>query len=241
LYLSLKNCFGPFNGGKLEKLKLVKPEHRTLKDLVAASLRKAILYGDIKSGQQLKQENIASQMGISRMPVREALSQLENEGLIKNIPYKGCTVSTFTADDITEIYQIRKVLESYATELATINITPADIEKLEDLMAKLKDCIENDDIDSYAAYDLHFHNTIFEKAANKRLFQIIKTIWKSFPMYLAYSIPQRIKRSFEEQSLILDAIREGNSRKAAQLAGKQIETVYQEMKPHFEAASKRDV
>ena len=238
LYLSLKNCVGLLIGDKLEKLKLFKPEHRTLKDLVAASLRKAILYGDIKPGQQLKQDNIASQMGISRMPVREALSQLESEGLIKNISYKGCTVSTFTADDIKEIYQIRKVLESYATELATIYMTPADIEKLEDLMAELKDCIENKDIDSYEAWDLQFHSTIFEKSANKRLYQYIKAIWKSFPMYLAYSIPQRIRRSFEEQSGILDAIREGDSKKAAQLAGKQIETVYEEMKPYFEETSK---
>jgi len=221
----------------LETLKLVKPEHRTLKDLVAASLRKAILYGDIKPGQQLKQENIASQLGISRMPVREALSQLENEGLIKNIPYKGCTVSTFTADDIKEIYQIRKVLESFATELATLNMTRSDIEKLEDLMAKLKDCMENDDIDSYAAWDQQFHATIFEKSANRRLYQFIKTIWQSFPMYLAYSIPQRIRRSFEEQSRILEAIREGDAGKAAGLAGRQIETVYEEMKPHFESAS----
>ena len=221
----------------MENLKLLKPEHSTLKDLVAATLRKAILYGDIKPGQQLKQENIASQLGISRMPVREAMSQLENEGLIKNIPYKGCTVSTFTADDIKEIYQIRKVLEGYATELAAMNMTPADIEKLEDLMVKLKDCIEDNDIDSYATWDQQFHNTIFEKSANKRLYQFIQTIWKSFPMYLAYSIPQRIRRSFEEQSRILDAIREGDSRKAAQLAGQQIETVYKEMKPHFEATS----
>jgi DNA-binding GntR family transcriptional regulator len=230
-----------FAGGGLETLKLVKPEHRTLKDLVAASLRKAILYGDIKPGQQLKQETIASQLGISRMPVREALSQLENEGLIKNIPYKGCTVCTFTAADIKEIYQIRKVLESYATELATQNMAPDDIAKLEDLMLKLKNCIENDDIDSYAAWDQQFHNTIFEKSANHRLYNFIKTIWQSFPMYLAYSIPKRISRSFEEQSRILEAIREGNAAKAAQLAGRQIETVYEEMKPHFEAASKRGV
>ncbi|HEA68569.1 MAG TPA: GntR family transcriptional regulator [Desulfobacterales bacterium] len=223
------------------KLKLVKPEHETLKDLVVATLRKAILYGDIKPGEQLKQEDIAGQLGISRMPVREALSQLENEGLIKNIPYKGCTVKTFTSKDIKEIYQIRKVLESYATGLATTNMTPEDIEKLEELMAKLKNCIESDDIDAYADCDLQFHHMIFEKSTNKRLNQFIKTIWKSFPMYLAYSIPQRIKRSFEEQSRILDAIREGDSKKASRLAGKQIETVYEEMKPHFEKTLKSDI
>jgi len=219
----------------LEDLKPIKPEHSTLKDRVAATLRKAILYGGIKPGQQLKQENIASQLGISRMPVREALTQLENEGLIKNIPYKGCTVCTFTAEDIKEIYQVRKVLEGYATELATLNMTAADIAKLEDLMAQLKQCIDDDDIDSYAAWDQQFHNTIFEKAANKRLYQIIQNIWKSFPMYLAYSIPQRIRRSYEEQSRILDAIRSGDSGKAAQLASQQIEAVYEEMKPYFQA------
>jgi DNA-binding GntR family transcriptional regulator len=224
----------------LETLKLVKPEHRTLKDLVVASLRSAILYGDIKPGQQLKQEDIATQLGISRMPVREALSQLENEGLIKNIPYKGCTVSTFSADDIREIYQIRKLLESYATELATVNMTPADIDKLEAVMAKLKDCLAENDIDSYSEWDHQFHDIIFKKSANRRLYQMIKTTWQSFPMYLAYSIPQRIRRSFEEQSRILEAIREGDAGKAARLAGRQIETVYEEMKPHFAEASKSE-
>jgi DNA-binding GntR family transcriptional regulator len=221
----------------LEKLKLERPEHKTLKETVVVSLRKAILYGDIKPGEQLKQEQIAKHLGISRMPVREALSQLESEGLIQNIPYKGCVVNRFTSEDIREIYQIRKVLESYANELAAKNMTDEDIERLEALMAKMKACVEAHDIESYASFDREFHQAIFENSQNKRLKQIIVTIWKSFPLYLAYSIPRRIQRSFDEQSRIVEAIRRHDPKGAARLARVQIETVYKEMVPHFQKFS----
>lgn len=218
----------------MEVLKLEKPDHKTLKDLVVATLRKAILYGDLRPGQQLKQEQIARQLNISRMPVREALSQLESEGLIKSIPYRGCEVAEFTAADIKEIYQIRNLIEGFATELATENMTVVDIEKLDNLMEEMERCLETKDIDAYALSDKEFHQTIFEKCGNRRLTQLIENIWKSFPMYLAYSIPDRIQRSFREQRGILEAVRKGDSKEAGRLARKQIDTVYKEMLPHFE-------
>lgn len=218
----------------MEKLKLEKLNHTTLKDSVVATLRKAILYGDLKPGQQLKQDQIAKELNISRMPVREALSNLENEGLIINLPYKGSVVAKFMAEDIREIYQIRKLIEGFAAELATKNMTGDDIEKLEILMKQMKSCLKTKKNDLYASLDKDFHRIIFEKCGNKRLIQLINAIWGSFPMYLAYSIPGRIERSFKEQTDTLEAIRKADPKLAARFTQKQIEIVYEEMVPHFE-------
>ena len=218
----------------MEELKLEIPKHRTVKDLVIATLRNAILYGELKPGQQLKQDQIAKELNISRMPVREALSHLESEGLIVKHPYRGSVVAKFTAEDIREIYEIRKLVEGLASELATKNMTDDDIEKLENLMYRMEGCLKTKDIDFYALLDKDFHQTIFEKCGNKRLIQLINGIWKSFPMYLAYSIPDRIERSFREQTAIVEAIRNGDSEQTEHLCRKQIDTVYKEMIPHFE-------
>ncbi|MEW6262443.1 MAG: GntR family transcriptional regulator [Thermodesulfobacteriota bacterium] len=207
--------------------------HRTLRDQVAATLRQAILKKELKPGQPLIQEELAKELNISRMPVREALMLLQNEGLIVNSPHKGAVVARFTREDIREIYQIRRLLEGYATTLAARNMTPADLAELDQLMDEMGRCLESTDHQGYAGFDQRFHQVIFRCSGNKRLVKMITGLWNSFPMYLAYSIQGRIARSHKEQTLIVEALRRGDADRAAEFCRRQIETVYQEMEPHF--------
>jgi DNA-binding GntR family transcriptional regulator len=167
------------------------------------------------------------------MPVREALRLLESEGLIINSPYKGAVVGRFTVDDIREIYQIRKLLEAHAAELAAQCITLAGISELERLIAGMKEQLDLADPEGYAELDRKFHRIIIESTGNRRLVKLIESIWKSFPLYLAYSIPGRIERSYEEQTRIVEAIRARDATRASALCCDQIETVYREMIPYF--------
>ena len=215
-------------------MKLADIQHTTLKDQVVRSLRKAILYGDIKPGQQITQQEIAEKLNISRMPVREAFAQLETEGLIKNVPYKGSIVAKLTKEDIREIYEMRNLTEGFAAELAIKNMKEDDIKDLENILNNMHQCLKREDVDSYVAFDRTFHYFIFEKSGNRRLIRLIKNIWESFPMYIAYSMPKRIEKSFQEHDGMLKAIMKKDSKTTAYLVRKQIDTVYAEMVPHFE-------
>lgn len=215
-------------------IKLETIEHRTLKDVVAATLRKAILEGKLEPGQPLVQDQIAKELNISRMPVREALNLLESEGLIVNLPYRGSVVARFTAQDIREIYKVRELLEVYATRQAARNITPNALDELSDLMNQMAECLKGGDQEKYASLDRRYHQLIFESSGNNRLVQLINQIWKGFPLYLAYSIPGRIERSHAEQTKVLDAIRQGDAEMAAHYSREQIKAIFKEMEPHFE-------
>ena len=204
-----------------------------LKNRVAAVLRKAILEGVLKPGQALTQDHLAKELNISRMPVREALTLLESDGLVVNLPYKGAVVAEFTARDIREIYQIRFVIEPFATQLAAQNIGPGELAELDRLMAAMGESLANSDQDGYAELDKRFHSLIFNASGNRRLVQLIENTWKSFPMYLAYSIPGRLQRSHQEQTRIVEALRAGDGQAASARCLEQIEAVFKEMEPHF--------
>lgn len=217
----------------LQERELETIHHSTVKDKVVAALRKAILCGELRSGQPLIQDQIAKVLNVSRMPVREALRQLESEGLIINSPYRGSVVARFTFDDIREIYQIRKLLEGHATASAAQCITPAGISELERLLTGMKERLDHADPEGYAELDRMFHRMIIESTGNRRLVKLIESIWKSFPLYIAYSIPGRIERSYEEQTKIVEAIRAGDADRASALCCDQIEAVYKEILPYF--------
>lgn len=101
--------------------------HRTTPDAVADVLRKAILQGVLEGGQPLKQDDLASRFGVSRVPVREALRQLEAEGLVVLQPHRGAVVASLTPKEVAEIYEIRFVLEPQALRWAWPHLTPEDL------------------------------------------------------------------------------------------------------------------
>src|SRR4051812_22638778 len=111
---------------------LVLPELKNFKTtptLVAEALRNGILKGIIKAGQVLRQEDLAERLGVSRIPVREAFRQLEAEGLIKIYPHRGAVVSSLSALEVQELFEIRVPLETTALRLAIPNLTALDLQK----------------------------------------------------------------------------------------------------------------
>jgi DNA-binding GntR family transcriptional regulator len=211
--------------------------HATIKDQVSASLRKAILDGKLKPGEPLIQDQIAKELNVSRMPVREAFRALEIEGLVTTSPFKGTVVTVHSADDIREIYQIRMLLEGFAAEQAVPKMTPEHVSEFDRLLDGMKRRLAASDHKGYAEYDRAFHRLIAENSGNRRLVKLIESTWRSFAPYIAYSIPGRIERSYNEHSRILQAIRRGKADVAARLCREQIETVYREMAPYFKGHS----
>ena len=212
----------------------------TIKDQVVVELRKAILNGKLKPGQALVQDDIARELNVSRMPVREALKMLEGEGLVTTTSFKGSVVTKFSAQDIREIYQVRMLMEGYAAEQASLNRSDKQIAKFEELLATMNRLHSVKDYKEYQDVDYAFHHLIAESSGNRRLIKLIEINWRSFIPYIAHSIPGRIEKSISEHTRIVEAIRARDAAEASRLCREQIETVYNEIVPYFKEIIKED-
>ena len=110
--------------------------YRSLSDVAFLRLRDAIIDGRLKPGQWLRQEALARELGMSQMPVREALRRLVIEGLAERIAYRGVRVVEFTAADVADMFTVRLVLESLAVRFATPAIAAPEIQRLKDLLRR---------------------------------------------------------------------------------------------------------
>jgi DNA-binding GntR family transcriptional regulator len=151
---------------------------RTLRQSVTEAIRQVILQGDLLPGAQINQAQIAERLGVSRGPVREALGQLEEEGLIKNVPYKGTYVTEITGEYIRELYGIRRVIEVFAVEQACVRATGADLADLESVLEGMYIAAEARDLVRMGTLDIQFHYAIIRSARHSMLLQI----WKSIEM-----------------------------------------------------------
>lgn len=111
--------------------------YRTVEEMVVSAVREAILSGVFAPGEKLPQEALAQSLGVSRIPVRAALRQLEVEGLASFSPHRGATVRELSPGDVSEIYELRIVLESFALESTIKSITPEEIDEMEAMADEL--------------------------------------------------------------------------------------------------------
>ena len=116
----------------------VATEYRTLQNIVTDNLRSAILSGQLGPGDRLQHDDIARQLGVSRMPVREALRVLHSEGLVELRPHRGAVVVDLRPEEVAEIFEIRAMLEARAAELAAPNVTHATIERMREILAEME-------------------------------------------------------------------------------------------------------
>ena len=195
---------------------------RTLRAEIVDMLRDAIVSGRLKPGEHLKESIIAEQMSVSRIPVREAFRQLEQEGLIFSIPNQGSFVKVFNEKDIREIFTLRGALESLACELVLSDGTlePEDLEHLEGYIEQQRKAIDARDFDRLTALDMDFHEFICRKSESERL---LKT-WRSPHAQIEVLFHQRfrtydwIPQTVEiDHSAILEALRRGDLQRIAQV------------------------
>ncbi len=147
----------------------MKIEPRNMDDEILYRMREAIVSGKIEPGAHLNETDIAKQMQVSRIPVREALRKLEQEGLIIRLPNKGCFVITFTEQDIKEVFSLRASLESMAFQWAIPKMKSQDIQALKELIEQQEQAIQRKDYDELARLDMRFHEYICIKAEHSRL------------------------------------------------------------------------
>jgi DNA-binding GntR family transcriptional regulator len=190
--------------------------HRdTSLEMTAEFLRNQILNGVYKPGMQLKQSVIANQLGVSQGPTREALIQLEGEGLIEKIPYRGMFVRILSEKDVEEIYQLRGALEILAIRVCLDKLTlPDNLDKLGKMYDAIIQAESSTDYNQAVLADLNFHRFMVELSGNMRLLDI----WDSLLAQCRYLL-QRLYE-FQNQTrgeslgknhdIVINAIRTGD-------------------------------
>lgn len=193
---------------------------KSIREVVLQELRTAIFTGDIKPGDRLVENNIATAMGVSRTPVREALRQLESEGLAINIPRKGTVVKGICIEDAIEIYDIREVLEGLVVRGACLHISRIEIRELKEIIEDMKNLIENNEEKEYVEVHSRFNRIILDACHNKRLIAQMEYIYEYLQSLRKVSLmtKERKLEALKEHIEIVDAIEVGNEELAEERA-----------------------
>jgi DNA-binding GntR family transcriptional regulator len=188
--------------------------HKQLRHVVADQLRTAILEGYYKPGAWLRQEHLAQELGVSQMPVREALKELAAEGLIEHVPYRGVRVIEFSPDDIEDLYAHRAFLEGNAARFAAQRITPKEIAELRQLQEQMENNLAPEQLASYRDLNRRFHQVIFSAARRGYLLRTLTQMWAAFPTMLVGNfavtaespLPGRDMNDTVEHHALIDAL-----------------------------------
>ena len=160
-----------------------KEKKLTLRERATRQLRQVIVSGKLKPGERLIEQDISEMMGISRLPIREALSILEKEGLVTVEPYKGAFVSCFSQEEIDELYSIRELLELHALQLAMQKDLTSLVSELRTVTQKMTEVYEKAGCD-FHIFDFSFHETICKKSGNRTLFNLWSELAVRIQTYL---------------------------------------------------------
>ena len=202
----------------LTKLNL--DNYKPLRDVVFENLRSAILEGKLKSGQRLMEVQLAEQLGVSRTPVREAIRKLELEGLVVMLPRKGAYVANISVKDLMDVLEIRASLEGLGASLAAERRNDEDIKNLEELEVEFEEAVRTQNIDMLLKKDIEFHECIFKSTNNKKLHQLINSLWEQVYRFRVTYISDydSTVNIIEEHKMILDAIKRRDSKLAKKYA-----------------------
>ncbi len=188
-------------------LKLIQPVSK--RDQVVASFKEAILSGLIQPGEAIVESKVAQQLGAGIPLVREALIELEHQGYVQKVPYKGTTVTKLAQRDVEKIFRLRVELESLAIEWARENVTPADIEDLRNITIKMREGAEALNLDQFYQNDLAFHRKLWEMSGNDYLVDCLERIVA--PLFAFFLMKDRREResylfSAEQHEKIVEAL-----------------------------------
>lgn len=202
------------------------PQVVSLADYAMEYLATAIVSGELPPGQQIKEEEIASRLGISRPPLREAFKALEMEGLVVRRPRKGVFVSEIRERDVWEIYTLKMALYGLATSLAMERVGPRDLQRLERVVHRMETCLERrpPDVARYQVHHEEFHGLLMEIAGNERLKRIALSLHNQVKRFSYRSLAheEHLRNSCLRHRQILEAIQEGDASRAEALSRQHV-------------------
>lgn len=197
-----------------------------MQEIAYESIREAILTGRYAPGQRLLPDDLARELGTSRMPVREALQRLEVAGLVSITPHRGAVVNELSKTDIVEIYHIRAVLEGLAARLAAPHLAPQDYDRLNALIKEMATAASaGPDLDQVLRVNRDFHEIIWQAAHAPRLHELLQNLYIASQRFrnLSLLLPGRLSQIVAEHRRIAHALAAGDPAAAERFANEHHE------------------
>lgn len=185
-------------------LKLNTQDLETIPAKICRVLREAIIKGDFQPGERLIQDELAKSLGVSRMPIREAIKQLEAEGYVTLEPHKGAVVRSFSIKELEELYFLRSKFEPLAVKESLKFINPNIIQQLENLVEQMD---ETKEVSKFIELNIDFHNLLIKDCPWGKLNSFIKNLWTGFPQQTPHMLPDQIEISKQEHKEMVEAIK----------------------------------
>ncbi len=212
----------------------VAKDRYSLSRVVFNHIRENILSGEYKEGEELREIALAKEIGVSRTPVREALRQLELEGLVSIVPNKGAYVTGITLKDVKDIYEMRASLEGLCAVKATKNATEETLNELESIVDLSEFYCAKGKIDKVLELDNQFHQNIYEAADSKQLRRTLTDFHHYLERMRKTTLTDidRALKSNEEHRAIVNAMKENDAQKASSLASLHIANAMKNIANH---------
>ena len=203
----------------------------SLREKVFRVIREGILEGKYKPGEALREATIAKELNVSRTPVREAIRQLELEGLVQSIPNKETVVRGVSEEDVQDIFMIRSRLEGMAARLAAERITSQELEELKEVLELTEFYVTKNDLVHIGELDHRFHDMLYKATKSK----ILKQVLSDFHTYVqktrmeSLATPGRAICLLKEHTAIFEAVKNKDGQRAEELTNKHINEVSKNM------------
>lgn len=212
----------------------------TAQQFVLDELRRAITTGRIRPGAPIRQDVVAAEFGVSRVPLREALKTLQGEGLVSYQAHRGYFVEDLSMADLREVYRIREILEREAVTRATAGLTTDGLAVLERAQDEVESAAATGDVLAMAAANREFHMRIYEYGGMPRLVRLIRTLWDATDAYrsIYYGEPGNRDRVIAEHRALLDALRGHDAEEAVRVLDAHRAHAVAALDESFEAAGR---
>jgi DNA-binding GntR family transcriptional regulator len=194
--------------------------YRTKSELVYATLRSAIMRCELDPGTRLIIDDISESLGVSHIPVREALNQLQSEGLVTVVPHSGATVAPVSPGDVIEIFTVMEGLEIVATRIAAERASAEQLERLEAMLPRLDDAAANQQLETWAELNIDFHREIAAITGMPMLTEMMNRVldrWDRVRRYVRV-LPHRMSEAQQQHHDIVGALQRHDIATAQALA-----------------------
>lgn len=192
----------------------------SLASAVAQKLREMIIKGQIQEGEQLRQDIIATDFSVSRIPVREALRQLDAEGLIRIVAHRGAVVAALSADEIGELFDMRVLLECDVLRCSIPNLKESDFQTAEAILRRYENALEmKEEVAKWGQLNWQFHSTLYSRAERPHFMATIQAINNNSDRYMRLQLylTRQFDRANEQHRTLLELCRNRDAEAACAL------------------------
>nr|MDT0659528.1 GntR family transcriptional regulator [Micromonospora sp. DSM 115978] len=224
---------------------VTRAKHRDLhRDAIADALRESIISGRIGQGERLREELLAEEFGVSRVPVREALSRLESEGFLTIAPFRGASVSKNSERDVLEHMQVRRGLEVLAAQLAAEKRGGEVRDELRAIVQRGFEAAQGNQLKELPDISIEFHRLVYAASGNERLRQMLETLLKRISWGFRIDLKYQVSTAWSDHATIASAILGGSPVQAGHLMNEHVardEERYRQLSAKAQGSGQADI